>query len=241
MKKLWLFASYISTLFILMPLSAHAELTLNTLVTPKAAHAALEPLFEKIVRPYGNSHSAAFPNHAPKGTFTYYEGSNFNWTFNSLNYLSNIASFVPDATPLEDCKPDPLNPLDHHCDWIRERNWVCHLFMFNSDLSLVTVTPLNINRRKEQLIGKPFCQNVKAMSVAKVIPDAMLITLGYSDSNEPADPRYAPPEFITTFLLRFSDQNGKLQIEQDDSCLGNPNNYKTIAAARNALKQCASK
>lgn len=82
------------------------------------------------------------------------------------------------------------------------------------------------------------CLSVKAMAVAKTIPDAMLVTLGYIDSAEPASKNSDPTEFSTTLLLRFKNDNGKLKIEQDDSCLGNPNNYKTIAAARKALSTC---
>ena len=79
------------------------------------------------------------------------------------------------------------------------------------------------------------------MAVAMVIPDAMLITLGYDDSASPADPRNDdPPQFTSTALLRFSEVNGKLKIEQDDSCLGNPNKYKTITAARKALANCSA-
>lgn len=69
----------------------------------------------------------------------------------------------------------------------------------------------------------------------------MLITLGYIDSAEPANKNSDPPEFYTTLLLRFKDDNGKLKIEQDDSCLGNPNQYKTVAEARKALSKCTRK
>jgi len=223
--------------------TANAELTINSSVSPVNVKAKLTPLFEKVIRPYGDAHSALFPylgGVKGKGTFPYYEGSTFEWVFNDGRYLSDIASFVPDATPLEDCKPDQENPLDTHCDQIRERHWVCHLFMFDSDLTLAAVSRIEIGRDRRLLIGKPFCQGVKAMSVAKEVPDAMLINLGYSDSAERADPRNDPKEFVTTVLLRFSTEAGKLKIEQDDSCLGNPNKYATIATARNALKKCMS-
>ena len=156
-------------------------------------------------------------------------------------FYSNITAFVPEIVPLEDCKPNEDTALPTiHCDWRRTRYYVCHLFMFNGkDLKLESVSRLNILRDRKQLVGLPMCFGPQAMAVAKIIPDAMLITLSYVDSAEPADPRNLPPEFYTTVLLRFSNENGKLKIEQDDSCLGNPNNYKTIAAARKALTKCA--
>jgi hypothetical protein len=223
--------------------TANAELVINSSVSSVAVKAKLTPLFETVIRPYGDAHSAPFPylgGVKGKGTFTYYEGSNFEWVFNDGRYLSDIAAFVPDATQLEDCKPDKENPLDTHCDQIRERHWVCHLFMFDSDLALAAVSRIEVGRDRRRLIGKPFCQSVKAMSVAKEVPDAMLITLGYSDSAEPADPRNDSKEFVSTVLLRFSTDAGKLKIEQDDSCLGNPNKYATIVSARKALKTCAA-
>lgn len=76
------------------------------------------------------------------------------------------------------------------------------------------------------------------MAVAKIVPDAMLVTLSYIDSAAPADPRNELIEFYTTVLMRFRDDNGTLVVEQDDRCLGNPNKLKTIVAARKALKKC---
>lgn len=41
-----------------------------------------------------------------------------------------------------------------------------------------------------------------------------------------------------TVLVRFANTDGKLTLIQDDSCLGNPNKYKDIPAARKALARC---
>jgi len=41
-----------------------------------------------------------------------------------------------------------------------------------------------------------------------------------------------------TVLVRFSEQNGKLALIQDDRCLGNPNKCKGIPSARKALSRC---
>lgn len=220
---------------------SHAELLLDTSKKPKQVAAAMKPLFESVIRPYGDQHSADFGGaYGKQGTYDD-EGSKFSWVFNGGHLLSSIGSYTPEIMPLEECKPSPdeLNP-GSRCEWRRERFLVCHLFMFNGDdRKLMNVTRLNIVRDKKQLVGLPRCGWVSAMAVAKVIPDAMLITMEYSDSAEPADKHSEPPYFYTTALLRFSDVNGKLKIEQDDSCLGNPNKHKTIAAARKALTQCA--
>ena len=220
---------------------SHAELQLDLSKKPKQVEATLRPLFESVVRPYGDRHSPDFGLPWGKnGTSTTYEGSNFLWEFNGMGLFSNIGSFTPEIVQLEDCKSDSDKLYrGHGCDWRRNRFNVCHLFLFNSkDLKLESVTRLDIVRYKKQLVGLPLCYGPQAMSVAKTVPDAMLVTLEYSDSAEPADPRNDPPSFFSTVLLRFRNENGKLKIEQDDSCLGNPNKYKTIAAARKALEAC---
>lgn len=102
-------------------------------------------------------------------------------------------------------------------------------------------TPIDIARSEALLKGKPFCYQVLAMSAPQNIPDSMLITLTYIDSAAPADPHSDPKEFPMTVLLHFKRENdGKLNITQDDRCLGNPNHYATIASARKALasEQC---
>lgn len=221
---------------------SHAELQLDASMKPKQVEKLVAPLFKSVVRPYGDQHSADFGGPDGKmGTFGY-EYDKFAWLFNGRRLYSLVGSFTPEIAPLEDCKPSPdeLNP-GRRCDWRREGFLVCHLFMFDGQsLKLENVTRLNITRDKRVLKGLPRCHTVQAMSVAKVVPDAMLITLGYIDSAEPAEKSYDPPEFFTTLLLRFKDDNGKLKIEQDDSCLGNPNKYTTIAAARRALAACST-
>lgn len=42
-----------------------------------------------------------------------------------------------------------------------------------------------------------------------------------------------------TVLLRLREQDGKVLIEQDDSCLKNPNLHSDLAKARKALAACA--
>lgn len=41
-----------------------------------------------------------------------------------------------------------------------------------------------------------------------------------------------------TVLIRWREENGKLILTQDDSCLGNPNKIKDIPSARKALDKC---
>ncbi|MBD5802130.1 hypothetical protein AZOA_15560 [Azoarcus sp. Aa7] len=161
------------------------------------------------------------------------DNSIFAWKVSGKRYLSAIAQYTPNIAPLPDC--------DTNCDWIVNSHTVCHLFLFDADtLNLASVTALNIMRDRSLLEGKTRCRSVKAVAVAGAARDTMLITLGYSDSAEPAEARYDPPEFVTTVALHFDPTPGGLRIEQRDDCLGNPNGYKTIAAARKRLRECGA-
>jgi hypothetical protein len=167
------------------------------------------------------------------------KASNLLLIHNGRKYYSHINQFVDKMKPSVTCDPNNKeNPTLSYCDWISTRYLTCHLYIFDENIDLANTQILDITRSEMLIKGNPRCTSLKAMSVAKEIPDAMLITLGYTDSAEPADPHNEPPEFVTTVLLRFSEENGKLKIEQDDACLGNPNHYNTIAKAREALRLC---
>jgi hypothetical protein len=230
------------------PLMAQANLALDKSVTPKQLVERLWPhnkpinqiAIIKAVAPYANAHTADW--HDGYKTPFYVDRPEdsadpvfFAWLFNGHQYISAVVSINSDPVPLADYKHEDENPLTDMSSWINTRQQTCHLFMLNPDLSVNAVFPINIVRVKGRLVGKPRCSYVKAMAVAKAVPDAMLITLGYSDSAAPADKNESPREFITTVLLRFSEQKGKLNIQQDDRCLENPSPFKTIAAARKAL------
>ena len=45
--------------------------------------------------------------------------------------------------------------------------------------------------------------------------------------------------FRMTSLFRVKAVNGKIEVEQDDACLGNPNRIDNIPEARKTLRQCA--
>ena len=221
---------------------ARADLQVNTAFKPKQVETTLKPLFNSVVLPYNTLHAADFGGSNGRYlSYPNYSDSNFAWDFNGKIFYSNISAFVPEIASLEDCKPDPNELIPgQECEWRRKRYNVCHLYMFDSlSLKLENVTRLDIKRDRRQIMGLPRCNGVHAMAIAKVIPDAMLITINYIDSAAQIDPRDLPPEYFSTVLLRFRDESGKLKIEQDDSCLGNPNKHKTIAAARKALTSCS--
>lgn len=219
---------------------ASADLRLDAAIKQKQAGKQAESLFKSVVKPYADGRSTEFDSDNP-GILE--RNGQFAWLFNGRQFISMIGGFAPSGSPLTGCPTDPdeVEPRSR-CDLRRQNFWDCHLFMINGqNLKLESTIRLNVVSKKNQLVGLPFCLSIDAMAAAKVLPDAMLITLGYIDSYSDQEINFHNPIYHTTLLIRFSDDNGKLKIEQDDSCLGNPNQYETIAAARKALARCARK
>jgi hypothetical protein len=184
--------------------------------------------------------------------------------FDGRPYIAGVGSYVPVLKAVPSCVPSEAGSTVGHCEGLAENNQVCHLFLFDVQTHVITAVgamPIERDNRpmpggKErgwwnynprypndprQIEGWPRCDGVLAVAPAKVIPNALLITLTYIDSGAPItkhEDEY-PPKFTTTALLRFSsDAQGVVQMKQDQSCLGNPNAITSITAARKALAAC---
>ncbi len=239
---------------LLFGLTSNAQLGINKYVTPKQALQYVSPLIQEQVKPYSFEHSVGYKAPPPVGyvkestTSGVLSHTQYAWNFGDGEndvYYSYIGRFRTDATPPPGCgngmerapgQADCLSAISGHL--------TCHLFMFDNDRHLIAVQPLNIPQ-PANMKGKPACYNVLAMAPAAVVKDGMLIVANYHDStwrcsNGPmcAADIEKPDLFPITFLVRFAkDAMGKLILSQDTTCLGNPNNFKTIAEARRALKQ----
>ena len=188
----------------------------------------------------------------------------YDLIYDGRPYIAGVASFVPMLRAVPSCVPSETGNTVGHCEGLAENNQVCHLFLFDFQTHAITAAgamPIERDNRpmpgvKErgwwnynpkypndprQIEGWPRCDGVLAVAPAKVVPNALLITLTYIDSGAPItkhENEY-PPKFTMTSLLRFStDAQGRVQMKQDQSCLGNPNTITSIAAARKALAAC---
>lgn len=187
----------------------------------------------------------------------------YTLTFDSRDYIAGVGSYVPVLKAAPECGPVEADGTDY-CKRIAENNLVCHLFLFDPQTHAVMAVgamPIERDNRfmpgvkkrswvhfdpkypndPRQVEGWPRCHVVSAVASAKVVPNALLITLNYIDSAEIIS-KYGKDQqnfYTTTALLRFStDELGKIQIKQDQSCLGNPNTIISVAAARKVLAAC---
>lgn len=164
-------------------------------------------------------------------------------------YISDIAAFFSDDNDIPECKGHPRTyeeiKKDYwdgpaNCSSMHVTARQCHLFMLTEQGGIAGVGRMQIVRDKNLIRGRPGCIDIKAMAIAKSVPDGILITATYIDSSFMASPGNMPDEYQTTILLILKEESpGKLSITQDDSCLGNPNRIASIAAARKRLEQCA--
>lgn len=179
------------------------------------------------------------------------------------DYLAAVVSYNPMLTAEPNCQPNDSALPTGHCERIALRQRTCHLFLFEPEtLRLESVTPLNIVRDPRPMLGQkersfsyyddkrpndprqiegwPNCSKLLAVAPATAVPNSLLFALGYYDSAATVHKFDEPPLFKTSVLLSFqTDTAGKLQVVQNEYCLGNPNSYSSIAAARKALAACA--
>ena len=118
---------------------------------------------------------------------------------------------------------------------------VCELFLYDEHLELLARQKV----RLPDIGGGSWCNGSFALGRASKHMDAILYSLRYYRVNTP---RAGSIEAIGTGWIRSTylfqlrqDADGKPYFEQDDSCLGSPNRYATIADARKALAQCENK
>ena len=154
-------------------------------------------------------------------------------------YYIQPALFMPKDRPDEVCTPvnfDKAHP--YRCEEGQSFKESCHLMLFNAQFENV-----GVYRFRPQEPYETFCNAVPAIGVADKVRNELFVTFQYF----PIDRKVAGKVSEIgsgwkrmTSLLRVKQVDGKITVEDDDSCLGNPNAIETIPDARAALKRCRS-
>ncbi len=115
----------------------------------------------------------------------------------------------------------------------------CHLLFLNKHMLQAGALRLRVY---EPFIS--FCNAVPAMGVGDKARNELLVTIQYFDIGGGKVAK-TPAELgrgwrRMTVAVRLNEVDGQIVAEQDDRCLGNPNNIDTIPDARKALKACAT-
>ena len=115
----------------------------------------------------------------------------------------------------------------------------CHVFVFDEAFKEVGFHTIEIKEAAPY-----FCNAVLAVGVGDKARNELLVTVQYFFiERKPAAKmsEIGADWKRMTVALRLKAEGGRVLIEQDDRCLGNPNTIDTVADARRRLKQCAQK
>jgi hypothetical protein len=115
---------------------------------------------------------------------------------------------------------------------------ICALFIYDENLKQAAKHDIKLTEAN----GRTWCNGVLALARAKG-QDALLFSLSYYLTDKPLAKKaqdIGDGWRYMTVLLKLSEKDGKVVIDQDDSCLGNPNQLKDVAMARKALSACSA-
>jgi hypothetical protein len=113
---------------------------------------------------------------------------------------------------------------------------ICSLFIYDENLKQAAKHDIKLAEAN----GRTWCNGVRALARVKG-QDALLFSLSYYLTDKPLAKKaqdIGDGWRYMTVLLKLSEKEGKVVIEQDDACLGNPNPFKEVSAARKALSAC---
>ncbi len=175
-------------------------------------------------------------NTVPKREPTYDLG--FRLVIDNAIYYIKPALFMHKSRPDEVCTPTG-DALDYRCKEGQRYAKGCHLMFFDAQEKWVGFHTMQIKE------GFPhFCNAMPAIGVANKATNELLVTMQYflidgEGAKEIAE--IGSGWFRMTSLFRVKAINGRIAVEQDDKCLGNPNRIDNILDARTALKICQTK
>ena len=114
---------------------------------------------------------------------------------------------------------------------------ICALYVFDQELNKLAALKIDLPENNHGT----WCNGTYGFGGAGKGTDGVLVTISYYLAGK--KPAQRAQDIgrgwrYMTALIRFEEKNGKLVLRQDDSCLGNPNDYGTIPDARKALSKC---
>ena len=158
---------------------------------------------------------------------------------NGTKYYMQPMLFMARSRPDEVCTPVDFNDKPvYRCQEGQQYAVKCHVFIFDSNFREVGFHTVQINETWPY-----FCNAIPSAGVGDKSRDEILLTVQYFPIDD--QPAKKISEIGSswrrmTVRLRLSEVQGKVNIEQDDSCLGNPNRVVSVPDARRQLRQCAA-
>lgn len=160
----------------------------------------------------------------------------FQLFINENKFYIQPATFMAKTRPNEICTPDLSKSLTYICKEGQRHTEGCHVLFFNSNFENVGTFELKIKAPFQY-----YCNAVPAVGTGDKKENELLITVQYFaiDQEKAKSISELGEGWIRqTILARVKVVDGKIQLEQDDACLGNPNTIDAIPDARVALNKC---
>ncbi|WP_148280179.1 hypothetical protein [Rubrivivax gelatinosus] len=181
----------------------------------------------------------ATPLNADGKSGNMFSGQGYRMFFDGdLNYAT-VLGFMPKTRPEEICKiKRETSQPTYRCEQGQRYTLACHLGLYNANFEEAGWHTVTI--RESQPV---FCNAVPAMGRYDSKHNDLLLIVQYFSVDEPtvATTRSEIGSGWQRMAVRLKlsrDKDGRFSVEQDDSCLGNPNSISTIDDARRKLRQC---
>lgn len=161
----------------------------------------------------------------------------FQLYFDDRKYYIQPMRFMARDKQGEVCTPAPSKGrLTYLCEEGQTYKLSCHLMLFNEQFK-----PIGLHRIHADELFPVWCNAVPAMGVYDKKKNELLVTFQYFPTDRKAASKISEVGsgwIRMTSLFRLKEENGRILVEQDDSCLKNPNRIESIPDARKALKRC---
>jgi hypothetical protein len=143
----------------------------------------------------------------------------------------------------EVCTPAPYDKAPtYRCVEGQRYTRGCHVLVFDRAFKEVGFHTVRINESQPY-----FCNAVVSAGVASRVRNELLLTVQYfpldgQAASEASEIGSSWRRMTIRLRLRAAQgkDQGRVAIEQDDGCLGNPNRIETVPDAREKLRRCAA-
>lgn len=153
-----------------------------------------------------------------------------------LYYLAPVR-FMAKSRPDEQCHPaKDKGKLLYMCDEGQRQTQDCHLLIFNAKFEEAGYLRLPINEMRST-----FCNAIPAVGAGRKERNELLVTTQYFFID--AAPAKNASDIGSgwkrmTSLVKIHEEEGRVVMEQDSSCLLNPNSIDSVPEARRRLATC---
>jgi hypothetical protein len=170
-------------------------------------------------------------------------GMGYRLHFDKEIYYITALGFMPKTRPDEVCTKVPWqNRPTYKCHEGQRYTRACHIAIYDRSFKEVGWHTVGIDRNYPL-----YCNTVAGMGRLDATHNDVLVVAQYFRVDDDAGIATRPDQIgqswhrMTVRLKLTRTPEGRIDIVQDDSCLGNPNDVEEIPEARKLIKSCIAK